>query len=134
MNQQLQMGTKDIIDKILDIDAGTNNDKNGEETCQEGKKCQPNSKGSGLNNIVHVFQNLQVIEFFKTLISSLTQSPNRLSSASPLGTSVSSGLNQNIAEGSRPQSQVTQAQNRTSSSGRLDFFKEMRIIFATLTI
>ena len=128
------MGTKDIIDKILDIDAGANNDENEEETCQEGKKCQPNSKGSGLNNIVHVFQNLQVIEFFKTLISSLTQSPNRLSSASPLGTSVSSDLNQNIAEGSGPQSQVTQAQTRTSSSGRLDLFKEMRIIFATLTI
>ena len=52
------MDTKEIIDKILDIDAGTSNNENEEKTCQERKKCQPNSKGSGLNNIVHVFQNL----------------------------------------------------------------------------
>ena len=47
-----------------------------------------------------------------------------MSSASPSGTPVSSGLNQNIAEGSGPLSQVTQVQDKTSSSGPLDLSKE----------
>ena len=87
------------------------------------KQSQPKSVDPGLNKIVQVFQNLQVIEFFKTLISSPTQSSKPLSSASALGTPINSGLNQNITEG-HTLSQVTQAQDRTSYKGLLDYLKE----------
>ena len=47
-----------------------------------------------------------------------------MSSVSPLGTPISSDLNQNIAKGPGPQSQVTHAQDKASSSGSLDLLKE----------
>ena len=87
------------------------------------KQSQPKSVDPGLNKIVQVFQNLQVIEFFKTLISSPTQSSKPLSSASALGTPINSGLNQNITEG-HTLSQVTQAQDRTSYKGLLGYLKQ----------
>ena len=62
------MDTDDAIGKILDTDDAINDDENEEEMRQEGQnQYQPKSLDPGLKNIVQVFQNPQVIQFFKAL-------------------------------------------------------------------
>lgn len=62
------MDTDDTIENILETDDAINDDENEEEMRQVGEnQYQPKPLDPRLKNIVQVFRNLQVIEFFKTL-------------------------------------------------------------------
>lgn len=62
------MDTNDTIENILETDDAINDDENEEEMRQVGEtQYQPKPLDPRLKNIVQVFRNPQVIEFFKTL-------------------------------------------------------------------